>query len=223
MDIHSSADGVLVTIHDDTVDRTTDGTGRVTDLTLAELKSLDAGSYWTEDGGATYPYRGQGVTIATLEEVFAAFPDRRMVIEIKQEEPSIVEPFCALIAAYGMTDKVLVASFLQPVIDGFRAECPSVATSAARTDTIKFYLLQLLRLQNLVTPSYEAFQVPEQFAGIKVLTPHFIKAAQQRGVRVEVWTVNDSADMSRFLRQGVDGIITDRPDLMRQVLQATSD
>lgn len=223
MDIHSSADGVLVTIHDHTVDRTTNGTGRVNELSLAQLKALDAGHYWTDDDGATYPYRGKGVTIATLEEVFTAFPDMQMVIEIKQAEPSIVEPFCTLIAEYEMTNKVLVASFLQPVIDEFRVECPLVATSAARTDTIKFYILQLLRLQNLTSPNYAAFQVPEYFSGIKVVTPHFVKAAHSRGVKVEVWTINDSADISRFLALGVDGIITDRPDLMQEVSPTTPD
>ncbi len=223
MDIHSSADGILVTIHDDTVDRTTNGTGHVNDLTLAQLKSLDAGAYWTDDDGATYPYRGQGVTIATLEEIFSAFPEKSMVIEIKQAEPSIVQPFCDLIGAHSMTDKVLVASFIQPVIDEFRVACPAVATSAARTDTIKFYILQLFRLQNLVSPNYEAFQVPEYFSGIKVLTPHFVKAAKQRGVRVEAWTINDSAEMSRFLTLGVDGIITDRPDLMQEARPTTTD
>ena len=219
MDIHSSADGVLVTIHDNTVDRTTDGSGRVNELTLEQIKSLDAGYYWSADGGATHPYRSQGVTIATLNEVFAAFPDVPMVIEIKQSEPPIVEPFCAMIRVSGKAQQVLVASFSQTVIDDFRATCPEVATSAAQSDVLRFYVLQFLRLQRISSPTYEAFQVPEYFAGIRVLAPHFVRSAEQRGVRVEVWTINESAEMRRFLDLGVDGVITDRPDLLQGLLQ----
>ena len=91
LDVHASQDGALVVIHDDSVDRTTDGSGLVGDKTLAELKKLDAGYDWSpERTGETFPYRGQGITLPTLQEVFAAFPDTRVNVEIKQLEPSIV-------------------------------------------------------------------------------------------------------------------------------------
>ena len=105
MDLHSTADGVLVLIHDDSVDRTTDGTGKVNELTFAEIQQFDAGAYWTNDDGATYPYRGQGITIPALEDVLQAHADLPMVIEIKQTEPSIVEPFCDMLKEYGWLTK----------------------------------------------------------------------------------------------------------------------
>ena len=80
MDLHVTADGQFVLMHDETVDRTTDGIGRLEDMTLAQVKALDAGYRWTADGGQTYPYRGQGITVATVEELFQAFPDMPMNI-----------------------------------------------------------------------------------------------------------------------------------------------
>ncbi len=97
MDLHITQDGVLVISHDETVDRTTDGTGEIEKMTLAEIKALDAGHNWSADGGGTFPYRGQGISIPTLEEVFLAFPEYRMTIEIKKTERSMAQPFCDLI------------------------------------------------------------------------------------------------------------------------------
>ena len=94
MDIHQTQDGVIVLMHDATVDRTTDGSGAIKEMSFAEIRELDAGYYWTDDDGATYPYRGQGIQVPTLEELFQRYPDMRMNIEIKQETPSMVRPFC---------------------------------------------------------------------------------------------------------------------------------
>ena len=128
MDLHVTADGALVLMHDETVDRTTDGTGRLEDMTLAQVKALDAGYYWTDDDGQTFPFRGQGITVATLEELFQAFPDMPMNIEIKLvENVPIVEPFCQLIRQHGKQDQILVASFHDDAMAQFRAACPEVA------------------------------------------------------------------------------------------------
>ncbi|MEZ4831342.1 MAG: glycerophosphodiester phosphodiesterase family protein [Caldilineaceae bacterium] len=134
MDVHASADGVLVVRHDDTVDSTTNGQGEVRTKTLAELKALDAGYRWTDDDGATFPFRGQGITIPTLEEVFAALPDMPMTIEIKQADPSITQPLCDLIRRYNKTDQVIVGSFHNHALDDFRRICPEVATSGHEGD-----------------------------------------------------------------------------------------
>lgn len=220
MDIHSSADGVLVTIHDDTVDRTTNGSGKVNALTLTELKALDAGWYWTADDGATYPYRGQGITIAALEEVLAAFPTMPMNIEIKQVEPSIAAPFCGLLREYGATDRVLVASFRAAAMADFRAVCPEVTTSLVE-DEVRVFFYHYLALG---APLYRvpgnatAVQVPEFGGGFHILTPSFVRAAHGRGLDVHAWTINDAATMEQMIAIGVDGIITDRPTLLQQTL-----
>lgn len=224
MDIHGSADGELVVMHDETVDRTTDGSGRIQDLTLAQIKSLDAAYRWHSDDGASFPYRGQGVTVPTLEEVFIAFPDIRINIEIKQAEPSIAEPFCALIRAHSRSDTVLVASFHQSAIEQFRTACPEVATSMVQAEIQTYFILNQLFLSGLFQPPAEAFQVPQYFdlpvlGRTHVTSDRFIHNAQRLNINVHVWTVNEPSEMQQLIAAGVDGIITDRPDLLLEVLE----
>ena len=218
MDIHITADGALILMHDETVDRTTDGTGEIESMTLAQLKELDAAYDWSPDDGATFPYRGQGITVTTLEEVFKAFPDKHMTIEIKKTNASMIKPFCALIREYDMQDKVLVASFYDDKLKEFRAECPEVATSSAKNETTVFVLMTKAFLGGFYSPKFYSLQVPEESGGITVLTQGFVRAAHARNLAVEPWTINDEATMRKFIDWGVDGIITDRPDIMMEVL-----
>ncbi|RMH00691.1 MAG: glycerophosphodiester phosphodiesterase [Chloroflexi bacterium] len=218
MDIHATADGAIVLMHDATVDRTTNGSGAIKEMTLAELKALDAGYNWSPDGGQTFPYRGQGITVPTLEEVFTAYPFMRMNIEIKQKEPSIVQPFCQLIHQYGMEERVLVASFHPETMTEFREVCSDVATSMVEPEIRWLYGLHLVFLGQLFAPPAEAIQIPEYSGGLHVATGRFVRAAHAKNVRVHVWTVNETADMQRLIGIGVDGIITDRPDRLLALL-----
>jgi glycerophosphoryl diester phosphodiesterase len=218
MDIQRTADGVLVVLHDDTVDRTTNGTGPVDALSLEEVKALDAGYDWTPDDGRTYPYRGQGIHVPTVEEVFAAYPDMLMNIEIKPDEPSLAMPLCQLIRDYGMVDRVLIASFHAGAIRAFRQACPEVATTAAESEVIPLFVLGKVFLEGVYGPRAEAVQVPEHRVGLRVLTPRFVDAAHRRGLLVHAWTINDADDMRRLLDLGLDGIITDHPERLMEVL-----
>ena len=218
MDVHSTADGALVLMHDDTVDRTTDGAGPIHDHTLAELQGLDAGYQWTADDGATYPFRGTKIQVPTLEAVFEALPEALMNIEIKQSEPSIVEPFCGAIREHGMAERVLVASFDQETIVAFREACPEVATTAGEDEVRVLYVLSRAYLASTYSAPAEAVQAPEYFGDLHVITRRFIRAAGRRSMEVHVWTVNDTADMRRMVELGVDGIITDYPDRLLAIL-----
>jgi len=223
MDLHVTADGALVLIHDETVDRTTDGTGVVEQMTLAEVKALDAGHYWTADGGQTFPFRGQGITVATLEELFQAFPDMPINIEIKLvENVPVAEPFCQLIRQYGKQDQILVASFHEDAMAEFRAVCPEVATSTSQNEVINFFVRHFVGLAASYSPAAQAVQVPEYRSGIHILTPRFVQDAHSRGMDVHVWTVNEADDMQRMIGLGVDGIITDRPDILLELLGRSS-
>ncbi|MGC9335211.1 MAG: glycerophosphodiester phosphodiesterase [Anaerolineae bacterium] len=218
MDVHSTADGALVVIHDRTVDRTTDGSGAVHDLTLAELQALDAAYRWTPDDGGTFPYRGQGITVPTLEELFVAFPGMPMNIEIKQAEPSIAMPLCDLIREYGMADRVLVVSFHEEATKEFRQICPEVVTGTTQNEVITLFALSKPYLEGVYSPAAGAVQVPEYRSGLHVITARFLDAAHNRGLQVHAWTINDEADMRRLVDLGVEGIITDYPDRLLQVL-----
>lgn len=218
-DMHLTQDGVLVLMHDETVDRTTDGTSAIRDLTLKEIKQLDAGYRFSLDDGQTFPYRGQGLTVPTLEELFTAFPDKRFGIEIKQTPPEVAVPFCATIRKYQMQGQVLVSSFRQENMDAFRKECPEVATSATEDEVRAFFVLNMLGLADVLTPDYSSLQVPETSGNLQILTPSFVAAAHRRGLAVQPWTINEAEDLQRILALGVDGINTDNPDQLLGMLK----
>jgi len=218
MDLHITKDNVLVLIHDETIDRTTNGSGEVELMTLEEIKTYDAGYDWSRDEGATFPFRGQGITISTLEEVFTAFPDKHMTIEIKKSNTSMIDPFCEMIREYDMGDKIVVASFYDDKMKEFRETCPEVATSSAKNETTVFVLLSKVFLTGFYSPQFYSLQVPEESSGITVMTESFIRLAHERNLAVEPWTINDEETMQKFIKWGVDGIMTDRPDIMLEIL-----
>lgn len=219
MDLHITKDNVLVLMHDETIDRTTNGTGEIESMTIDELKQFDAGYDWSSDDGVTFPFRGQGISIPTLAEVFTAFPQMKMTIEIKKSNASMIQPFCDMIREYDMQDKIVVASFYDDKMKEFRKTCPEVATSSAKNETTVFVLLSKVFLTGFYSPQFYSLQVPEESSGITVLTESFITAAHERNLAVEPWTINDEETMRKLIAWGVDGIMTDRPDIMVEILK----
>ena len=214
LDVHSSADGVCVVMHDPTVDRTTNGAGLVSAMTLAELQKLDAGYRFTPDGGKTFPFRGQGVRIPTIDEVLAAFPEMRLTIELKTADAQ--KPLFAAIERAGAQDRVIAAGEYRRYRTEFGAWKGCV--SACREDAIPFLAMHLLRLSRFVRMNAHVVQTCERLRGRQILSPSLIRALHAKNVQVHVWTVNERADMERLLDWGVDGIITDRPDRLADVL-----
>lgn len=219
-DMHATKDGVLVLAHDDTLDRLTDTRGRIRDLTLSEVREADAGYTLSSggDGAKTFPFRGQGVRVATLGELLAGFPDMPLSIEIKQVEPSLGVPFCQALRDAGATSRVVVASFSDVAMGDFRAACPEVMTSMTERELRPLVLLSKVGLAGLAPLPGRAAQVPLTGGGITVVTPSFVRAMHRRGVAVQVWTINDEATMRRLVQMGVDGILTDDPALLARVL-----
>ncbi len=218
LDVHATADGTLVVHHDQSVDRTTDGRGRVNELTIDAIKKLDAGYIFSTDGGQTFPFRGKSVTVPTLEEIFTALPEMTFNIEPKQHTPSIITPLCNLIRERKMTDKIIVGSFNQTTIDDFRRQCPEVATSASPSEVSKFLALQKTGIADSYNPPMQALQVPRNLSGLQIVTKDFVEAAHRRNLKVHVWTINDEAEMQRLIELGVDGIMTDYPDRLLELL-----
>ncbi|HEY8394531.1 MAG TPA: glycerophosphodiester phosphodiesterase family protein [Thermaerobacter sp.] len=212
LDVHLTADGEVAVIHDETVDRTTGGTGSVHEMTLAELKALDAGYHWTPDGGRTFPYRGRGLRIPTLDEVLAAFPETPVLIELKDDDPALAQAVADRIRLHGAAGRVMVASFHDRTLDRFRSLAPGVATSLAHDETLRFVILQRLGLTAFHQPQGVALQVPEYSGRLKVFSGGLVRLAHDRGLAVHVWTVNDPRKMEQLMVAGVDGILTDYPD-----------
>lgn len=218
LDIHSTADGVLVVFHDRNIKRTTDDKGSVSKLTLAELKQLDAGYNFTADGGKTFPFRDKGITVPTLEEVFDALPNMKFNIEPKQAEPSVTKPLCEMIMARNMQDKVIVGSFRQVAVDEFREYCPEVATSATPREALTFFAMYKLGLADSYTPPFQALQIPQNLWKLPVVDKQFVEASHKLNLQVHVWTINETEDMQRLIDAKADGIMTDYPDRLLELV-----
>jgi Glycerophosphoryl diester phosphodiesterase len=220
LDVHSTRDGKIVVIHDSTLDRTTDKNGRVFDHTWDLLRKADAGFLFDPDGSGEYPFRGQGVTIPLLEEVFKTFPRMKFIVEIKQALPAIEEVVYRLIRKYKMEMQVIVASEHSEPLNRFRNIDPLVATSFSSEEAYELYKMYRLRMMNFYKCRGDALQIPEKNKGRQVLRPSLVAAAKRKGLAVHIWTVNDPVDMDRLMDWGVDGIITDDPESLLEVAAA---
>lgn len=213
MDVRLTRDGRVVVIHDATVDRTTDGTGPVSSLDLKEIQSLDAG-YRFEGLSGDHAFRGRGVVVPTLDDVLTAFPAIRMNIEAK--EPQVARPLVEVIARHRAEHRVLVAAEVEASRRDARGYRGPWGASARQLRV--FWALHWLPGGSPWTPSADIFQVPERHGRIHVVTDRFVREAHRHGIPVQVWTVDREEDMHRLLDLGVDGIQTDRPDVLAAVL-----
>lgn len=213
-DLHATRDGVLVVHHDERIDRTTNGAGFIRDHTFAELRRLDAAYRFSLDG-THYPYRDKGITIPTFAEVVGLGPDVRINVEIKQRRPDVVRSFWDYIESSGLQDRVLVAAAYDPLVKAFRrVSAGRVATSAGQLEVLAFWAAVRLGLTARMTVSYDALQVPVKSGPLTVVDEPFVQAAHRKSLHVHVWTIDDPAEMKRLLRLGVDGLMSDRPDLL---------
>lgn len=219
LDVHMTRDGRIVVIHDDALDRTTEGSGAVRELTLAEVQGHDAGYRFTPDGGTSYPWRGRGVRIPELGEVLRAFPDHAVNVDVKEGRPGIEAAVLREVREAGAAGRVLLVSEEHGVVRRLRELAGGrVQTGASRREIRTFYYLSRLGLEGLLSPAYSALQVPLEHRGVRLATRRFVRAAHRRGVRVDVWTINDAARMREVLDLGADSVMTDDPGLLAAVL-----
>jgi len=211
IDTHLSADGIPVVIHDPTLDRTTDRTGPVSALTAAELARVDAGFHFEIDG--KHPFRGQGIGIPRLDDVLAKHKDARVIIEMKGGEPALARAVAASVKKAGAIDRVCVSSFQQTSVDTVRAEHPEIATSASVGEARWTLHRSWVRWPWVSAQPYFAFQVPVYTGRLRVVSPAFVRQVHKQGQVMQVWVVNERRDIERLLDWGVDGIISDRPDI----------
>ena len=207
-DVHVSHDRRVVVFHDDGLERLTDGRGKVWDHDWSYLRTLDAAHLFDPVHG--HPLRGSGVGVPLLEEVLAAFPDACLNVDLKQE--GIEQVVADEILRLGAEDRVLIGSFHDRRVRRFRVVSRGrVATSAGPQEVARAVASATTR--RAVTVAADALQVPP-----RVATRRLVTAAHLGDKQVHVWTVNDPAEMRRLLDLGVDGIVTDRPDLLNKVV-----
>ena len=245
IDVHATADRELVVLHDATVDRTTNGTGRVDAMTLEQIKQLDAAHEFVPGCGtcagrpeADYTLRGYATgerpipaelaeftpndfKIPTLREVLETFPRELINIEIKATAPDTApyeRELAALLAEFGRTDDTIVVSFLDHATEAFKVFAPLVSTAVGTGQAAAFWASAQGPLPGAPNPRHQALQVPIELDGLTVVTPEFVQRAHANGLAVHVWTINDRPTMEWLVDIGVDGVMTDRPTLLEQVL-----
>jgi glycerophosphoryl diester phosphodiesterase len=221
LDVRLSKDGVVMVHHDPMLERTTDGRGPVGDRVSGELERLDAGyQFRTGDG---FPFRGLGIGIPTLASVLQRYPDAPLIIELKSDLPGdgaeIARRTIDVLKRTDAVDRVALGSFSGHALRTARALEPAVRTGAAREET-RWALYRSWVGWPLGRPRYQEFQVPERAGSTTVVSRRFVEHAHRSGLAVKVWTVDDESDMRRLLECGVDGIISDRPDIAVAVVSA---
>jgi glycerophosphoryl diester phosphodiesterase len=209
LDVHVSGDGHVVVVHDTTLDRTTDGSGRVERLTLAEIQLADAGARFTPDRGTTWPYRGRGITIPTLDEVFRAFPTTPLLIEIKAD--AAAKPTRELIDRHRATARCIVASFREVAMDAFRGS--GIAQGASRRDTARLLWRAVFRVP-VARVDFDVLCMPPAHRGLPLPVGGYVRILEPLGVPVHCWTIDDVAQATRLRRTGVRGIISNDPGLL---------
>jgi len=221
-DVHVTRDGVVVVYHDAEIDRTTDGRGPIAELTFAELRALDAGYAFTPDGGRSHPFRGRGLQISTLEEIFTALPGARFNIELKSPAPGLLEGTLAALRAADREDRTLLAAADDATMARLRARLAETglapAVGASTGDVVAWVMAE----RDGKPPPLDAMvlQIPTHFGREPLVTPELLDLAHRHDTQIHVWTINEPAEMHRLLDLGVDAIMTDFPGVLRDVVEA---
>jgi glycerophosphoryl diester phosphodiesterase len=219
-DLRLTRDGQIVLFHDPNLERTTDGTGDVSSFTLEQLRRLDAGYHFCPTGHG-FPARGKGVRIPSFAELVAIAPQVRFNVEIKEwGYPELPRALWEFIQSHDLADRVIVAAEQHALLESFRQLSQGrVATSATRRECLEFWLASRLGLGSGLAISYQALQIPVSVSGLRFLTPRLLEAAHRLGIAVHVWTIDEPAEMRELLDLGVDGVMSDVPDRLLEVMR----
>jgi glycerophosphoryl diester phosphodiesterase len=216
MDVHATRDGRIVVVHDPMLDRTTDVTGAVRELDWAVVRNADAGARFVDPLGRC-SYAARGIRIPLLEEVLDAFPGVPLNVEVKQSYPTIVGAVVGLLERAGATGRVLLAAEGQGIMNEIRRAYRG-PTGFSADEVLEFYPCSIDDRMNDYRPPGAALQVPARHEGIEVVTERFVADAHRVNLEVHVWTVNEGDEIRRLLRLGVDGIMSDFPELAARVI-----
>lgn len=214
LDVWATRDGKVVVHHDCTLQRTCGRFRRVSRLDFPELRRLDAGFGFTSGSGVDHPFRGDGIVVPLLEEVLDAFPDTFFTIEVKQESPAIEALVMETVQRAGAAGRILLATEYDQVMRRLHRVCGTIPTSFSGGEVAAFFQWVQGGMQGDYRPAGAALQIPEMYGNHRLVSPETIHAAHAAGLEMHVWTVNDPADMRRLLDLGVDGVMSDKPEVL---------
>ena len=216
LDVHMTRDGEVVVCHDPDLARTTGTPGLIKQMAYRDVATADAACTFSTDG-TSFPFRAKGIMVPRLAEVLAAFANVRAIVEVKQTEPSLIDALLSVIDGAGARRRVLVASEHQAPLDEFRALAPDIPTNFSSGE-VGGFMQALAARDRSYPPAGDALEVPPSYEGWRLVTPESVAFAHECGVEVHVWTVNEPAEMTVLLEMGVDGIITDFPARLLELL-----
>ena len=215
-DVHLTRDGAVMAFHDSVLDRVTDRSGAIAGSTAEEVEQADAGYTFTQDGGRTFPHRGLGVRVPRLDDLLDAWPQVRVNIDPKSD--AVVAPLVEVLRRHGAFERVCVGSFSDARIAKARAlSGDRICTSMGPRATAVAWAA--CRSGRIPRQGADCLQIPTHTRGILLTTPALLRAAHRGGLKVHVWTIDDQGEMDRLLDIGVDGIMSDRIGVLRDVMQ----
>ncbi|HSN14997.1 MAG TPA: glycerophosphodiester phosphodiesterase [Anaeromyxobacteraceae bacterium] len=218
-DVRLSADGHVVVFHDEDTGRITGAPGTIEARSVAEIALLDAAFSFSPDGGATFPRRGKGVCIPTLAQALARFPGMRFSIDAKTRDAALAGALARAVRDAGAEERVCVGSFFDGQSARLRSLLPAAARFLPRWAGAAHVLGAKLGVPGALCPrGFDLAALPRRSSGLEVVTPRTLRHFHRLGIPVHVWTVDAEPEMRELLALGVDGIVTDRPDLLARVL-----
>lgn len=218
IDVRISRDDQVIVIHDALLDRTTNGIGTVINHNLVELKKLDAGYRFQHSSGELFS--GRNIRLPTLAELYEAYPDTTVNIDIKDKLLHAARLLANTIERSGAEHRTVVASFHGKVLKYFRKIAPHIATSATFSEVAELYFLKQNNARLHSDKPAIALQIPRHYGTLRLDSQRFIDKIHAGGRLANFWTVNDPDDIRLLLERGADGIVTDRPDLALPVFQS---
>jgi glycerophosphoryl diester phosphodiesterase len=221
LDVHLTRDGEVVVAHDASLDRCTDAEGPLAARSFSELQHVDAGFRFTPDGGRTFPFRGQGIRLPALSEVLRAFPGLRINLEMKPDTRGSEEVLHEVLRKEHALERVCMGSELDEVGERLVARMPDACHFYPRDALTAMVLALRSGEPPPEDPRYTVLDMPLYFGEVRLVDEEFLRATTRHGKWVNVWTVDDPEEMRRLVSEGVGGIMTDRPDLLRQILDAS--
>jgi glycerophosphoryl diester phosphodiesterase len=218
-DVRLSADGVVMVFHDEDTRRLTGEPGTIEARTAAEVDALDAAFSFTPDAGGTFPLRGAGVRVPAFAEALRRYPRMRFNVDAKGAEPELADALARTIQEARAEGRVCVGSFLDAQAERLGALLPGVCRFLPE----KAATVHVLAAKSGAVPvglpgGYDLADLPARMDGVTVVEPPVIEHFHRLGIPVHVWTVDDEDEMRALLELGVDGIVTDRPDVLARVL-----
>ena len=218
-DVRLTRDGAVVVFHDEDTARLLGVEGTVEDRTLRELRALDAGARFTPDG-SSFPYRGQGLTVPTLEEALHRHPTMRFNVDAKTDDPALARALAEAVTGAAAEDRVCVGSFFDAQAERLGALLPRCARFLPQQAATCHVLAARAGSSGEGCPSgYDLADLPHRLGELLVVDPTVVAYFHRLGIPVHVWTVDEEPEMSELLELGVDGIVTDRPDVARRVME----